>query len=163
MMNYKSKCMNLLCLVTMIFVSGALIKPSTAGAQQQSPAAAQRVIQTITAAQLKTLMERQGYTVEIDADGAILCEIDGYRTWMFVANDRKSLQFFVAFENDGTNLARVNEWNRTRKYGRSYLNNNGDPRFEKDLNLDGGVTVARIQSYLRSCQLLFTAWRRLVL
>ena len=157
----KSKCVHACCLVMMFFVSGVLLTPAVA--QQPARAATPRVIQTISAAQLHALMQRQGHTVEIDADGAILWDQDGYRTWLFVANDQKSIQFFVAFQNETANLNKVNEWNRTRKYGRSYLNNNGDPRFEKDLNLDGGITVARVQSFLRSCQLLFAAWRREVL
>jgi hypothetical protein len=40
-------------------------------------------------------------------------------------------------------LERINEWNRSQRFGRAYLDKDGDPVIEMDLDLDdGGLSAA---------------------
>lgn len=42
-------------------------------------------------------------------------------------------------------LASINEWNRTKLYGRAYLDGDGDPTLETLVRLHGGVTLAHLR------------------
>jgi hypothetical protein len=55
-------------------------------------------------------------------------------------------------------LKDVNEWNRTKRYSRSYLDEEGDPFLELDLDLAGGVLKERIVDFLSTCRQSFLIW-----
>ncbi|MBU2980414.1 YbjN domain-containing protein [Lentibacter algarum] len=52
-----------------------------------------------------------------------------------------SIQFSAGFEmKDGMTLAKVNEWNRKKRFGKVYVNDDNNPFIQMDVNLDYGVT-----------------------
>ncbi|MDO9694994.1 MAG: YbjN domain-containing protein [Candidatus Latescibacteria bacterium] len=116
------------------------------------------VIESVTRNDVQKLLESEGFSVEVDEDGDLLWKLEGYNTWMFVAKDGESLQFYAPFGDGNATLKKVNTWNQTRRYSRSYLDDEGDPRLELDLDMAGGVTVARIKDFFLTCRVSFTAW-----
>ncbi len=53
--------------------------------------------------------------------------------------DCSSIQFSAGFDLDsGLNLSSVNDWNTRKRYGKVYIDNEGDPYIEMDINLFGG-------------------------
>lgn len=54
----------------------------------------------------------------------------------------RSIQFVAGFDmEDGMAMSRVNGWNRGKRWGKVYLDDENDPFVEMDVNLDfGGVT-----------------------
>lgn len=118
-----------------------------------------QVVSTMSRDQLKAFLTSEGYSFTTDEDGDIVWKIEGFRTLLLVAKDEKSIQFRAAFGDGNATLKKVNEWNRTKKYSRSYLDNEGDPVLELDLDLDGGVARARIADFLKTCRISFTAWQ----
>lgn len=121
------------------------------------------IVTTTTAEQLAAFMKGEGYSVEVDPDGDLAWKLDGYKSVIFVADDNASLLFYAAFNDGNATLEKVNNWNKTRKYSRSYIDNDGDPCLELDLDLVGGVTPDRIRDYLRTCRDSFSAWRNEVI
>jgi len=117
-----------------------------------------RLITKTTAAQIKAIMEKEGYAVTIDSDGDIVWKIDGLRTLMFIAKDQESLQFHAAFGDGSATLKKVNTWNKSKRYSRSYLDDEGDPHLELDLDLVGGVTEARVVDFLTTCRVSYLTW-----
>lgn len=128
-------------------------------AQEAAVATYGSIVTTTTADQLVAFMKAEGYTVEVDADGDLSWKLDGFKSVLFVAKDNASLLFYAAFSDGNGTLEKVNNWNKTRKYSRSYIDNDGDPCLELDLDLVGGVTPDRIKDYLRTCRDSFSAWR----
>lgn len=116
------------------------------------------VIESVTRNDVQELLEDEGFSVEVDEDGDLLWKLEGYNTWMFIAKDGESLQFYAPFGDGNATLKKVNTWNQTRRYSRSYLDDEGDPRLELDLDMAGGVTVARIKDFFLTCRVSFTAW-----
>ncbi len=116
------------------------------------------IIESITRDDVQELLEDEGYSVSVDEDGDLLWKLEGYNTWMFLAKDGESLQFYAPFGDGNATLKKVNTWNQTRRYSRSYLDDEGDPRLELDLDMAGGVTVARIKDFFLTCRVSFTAW-----
>jgi len=116
------------------------------------------VIEAVTRNDVQELLESEGYSVVVDDDGDLLWKLEGYSTWMFVAKDGESLQFFTFIGDSNATPEKVNIWNQTRRFSRSYLDDEGDPRLELDLDMAGGVTVARIKDFFQTCRISFTTW-----
>lgn len=121
------------------------------------------IVKTTTTAKMLVVMRGEGYAVSIDDDGDILWKIDGLRTYMLVAEDGEAIQFYTVVTGTNATMAKVNAWNRGKRYSRSYLDGDGDPCLELDLDLAGGVTNDRILDFLRTCKLSFDAWQDEVL
>ena len=126
------------------------------------PANAQ-IFEKITTNQLQQIMQEEGYGFEVDEDGDIVWKIEGIRTLVIRSKDGENLMFRVSFHNEDTTLAKVNTWNQTKRYSRTYLDEDGDPILELDLDLAGGVAKARIVDYLTTCRLSYTRWAKEVL
>jgi len=53
----------------------------------------------------------------------------------------RSIQFSAGWITDGAvSRAQIGEWNRTRRFGKAFLDNEGDPVLQWDVNLFGGVS-----------------------
>ncbi|EEW24619.1 YbjN domain-containing protein [Rhodobacter ferrooxidans] len=68
-----------------------------------------------------------------------------------------SIQFSSGFDlTKGSSLQVVNDWNRDKRYGKAYLDNEMDPFIEMDFNLDfGGISDENFRDSL-------DIWERLV-
>jgi hypothetical protein len=61
----------------------------------------------------------------------------------------KSLQFRAGFDlADGISLERINAWNRDKRYGSAYLDDENDPWLQMDLDLEGGATTGQVTEYV---------------
>lgn len=118
------------------------------------------VISTITTDELRSIMKAEGYETMFDKDGDVVWKIEGFKPHVFVAQDGKAIQFHSSFSDGNATLKKVNEWNRTKRFSRTYLDDDGDPHLELDLDMEGGVTVARLLDFLKTCRVSFDAWCR---
>lgn len=55
-----------------------------------------------------------------------------------------SLQFRASWSVDGVSQDLMNEWNRTKRFGKAYLNEEGNARIEMNVNLDYGVSAENL-------------------
>jgi hypothetical protein len=129
-------------------------------------ARAEAVISSLTRSDLRKIMAAEGYSA-VDHEehaNAILWKTEGYRASIFVEKSGTSLQFYAVFKaTETSSLGKVNQWNRSKRYSRSYIDKDGDPVLELDLDLAGGITRARIIDFLKTCQGSFVVWRQEVL
>ena len=116
------------------------------------------VFEKITGTQLRRMMVDEGYSVEVDEDGDIRWKLDGLKTLILISKNRESIQFHIAFSDGNASLRKVNEWNKSKKFSRTYLDDKEHPHLELDLDLEGGVTEERIQSFLRTCKTSMSVW-----
>lgn len=144
-------------MVTCLLLMGcsALLNSSAHAAQ---PGATQQIMSSITLERLQAIMKEEGYSVNRDPSGPLIWKIDGRRSLLLIADDGESIQFAAAFGDGNATLKKVNEWNQTKRYSKSYLDEDGDPVLELDLDLAGGVTKQRLTDYLRTCHLSYQAW-----
>jgi hypothetical protein len=62
-----------------------------------------------------------------------------------------SLLFYAAWAVDTpVSLAAVNGWNSRSRFGRAYVDDEGDPAIELDLLLTGGVTAETLKEYIEA-------------
>jgi hypothetical protein len=56
--------------------------------------------------------------------------------------DCRTVQFFAGYTDRKPTLAKINEWNMNKRFGRAYISSSGSARVEMDVDLDdGGVST----------------------
>lgn len=117
-----------------------------------APAAAQMVKAQDPASLVRALADA-GYEATLGTDNAgdpvITSKHEGsvFKILFYNCTDNTNcatVQFHSGYELDGKiALDRINAWNRSQRFGRAYLDDEGDPIVEMDLDLDdGGVSKA---------------------
>ena len=119
----------------------AFASASVANAQES------QIVETITSEQMRSLFHDQGFSnVEIDSDDDLIVRMQGYGILVFVrGNNYSNIQYRFSVAGTSTTMRDVNDWNRSKKFTKAYLDNDGDPVLEMDVDLDGGVTWKRIE------------------
>ena len=121
-------------------------------------AAAQTIYETITPAKLEVIMDDMGLDVNKD-DDSVDWNINGHNVVVFVGPNNESIQFYCYWRDEVTR-SKINDWNRTTRFSRAYLDGDGDPVLELDLDIVGGVTEARIQDFIKTCYVSFKEFER---
>lgn len=98
-------------------------------------------------AKIATLLRDKGYKAEVikGSDGGVYIRSadSGVPVTIFFMNCESdktgctTIQFYTGF-NDVKNvpLARINEWNKTHRFARAYVDDDGDPVIEMDVDMD---------------------------
>lgn len=125
-------------------------------------------------ADVTAALQRYGVVVEesplSDGDIALVTHFEGVKSTIFfygcdagTVNNCHSVQFFAGFiTEDPFPLARINEWNRDRRFGRAYVDDENDPVIEMDVNLDGGTTAANFHDTIDWWRVVATTFRTFV-
>lgn len=110
------------------------------------PAFAKNVVADID--QIAAVMKAAGHTVEVKTandEKYLSAEAAGYKyaLFSFGCNDKdkecKSVQFFIAFNPDKSpTLEAMNTYAKDNRWGRIYLDKDGDPAMEFDVDLEQG-------------------------
>lgn len=73
--------------------------------------------------------------------------------------DCTSIQFQAAWANPGHVTAdMLNEWNRDKRFGKAYLDDENDPVIEWDVNLFGGVSARNMDDTIDWWKLVLTTF-----
>jgi tetratricopeptide (TPR) repeat protein len=127
-------------------------------AEAAEPGGELGLVEHLAVQDLANLMKREGWAATIREGRFIEWKIDGYKSQLFLGDDGRSLQFHAAFTDGQVTLAAVNEWNRTKRYSKSYLDDDGDPHLELDLDCSGGISEDRILDFFHTCRRSFGRW-----
>ena len=110
-----------------------------------------RVLTAITGSDLNEILKDAGYADgKVDEDGDVLIKIEDRLVYFLVAPNMESVQAKAAWRTSDSSRPsadKVNGWNRMKKYSKAYFDEDRDPVLELDLDLAGGVTVARIKDF----------------
>ncbi len=136
--------------------------PAPSAVTSQDTLPAQRVYDVIDAAQLVEIMQAMGYKAEVD-DEDVSWQVEGRNALVLTYDNGHAIQFYVGIAGAKTSLSDLNAWNRGKRYSRTYLDDDGDPCIELDLDLSGGVTRARIEDYFKTCVVSLKQWDKTVI
>ena len=124
-----------------------LLALAAGAASWACPAQAQMVRAQDPAGVARTL-EAAGYAAEPGADAVgdpMITSHHNGTTWQlyfYNCTDNRAcatVQFHSGYTvADRVSLESINEWNRTQRFGRAYLDGEGDPILEMDVDLDDG-------------------------
>lgn len=127
---------------TAIFaVAIGLLAASPALAQQVTAKDPQSVARALVASGYRAEMKKDG-----EGDPMIMSASSGTKFGVSFYNctnhaNCATVQFHAGFDTDpgkAPSLEKINAWNRTQRFGRAYLDNEGDPVIEMDIDLDDG-------------------------
>ncbi len=102
---------------------------------------------------LVNAMQGAGYTAKLGIDKVGDPKIDSsvsgsnFTVFFYNCTDHKAcatVTFHSGYDmSTAVSLERINEWNRGQRFGRAYLDKEGDPILEMDIDLDdGGISPA---------------------
>lgn len=75
--------------------------------------------------------------------------------------DCRNITFSAAWE-DSISQERINDWNRTRRFGRAFLDSENDPVVQYTVNLDFGISVRNFEDTADWWRLTMTWFREFI-
>jgi hypothetical protein len=119
-------------------------------------ALAQGVRTSITPGEVEALLKSGSYRYErLEDKGQVYfrLRLAGLRAALYLLDCQEgrceSLQLYAGFSMEKPpTLERINAWNREHRFSRAYLDADGDPALEADLDLSGGVAEGAIRAFL---------------
>lgn len=99
--------------------------------------------------ELATILQSEGYgSVEQLAKGGIKFKANGMPFVLFRYDDG-DLQLYYGISGVSLPVRTVNEWNRTRRLTRAYLDRDGDPVLEADMLANAGLHKEAVTEFVR--------------
>ncbi|MDR1164392.1 MAG: YbjN domain-containing protein [Deltaproteobacteria bacterium] len=143
--------LGLASLLTTLLVAGM--------ASQNALAADGTVHKKITGDELASLMRGWNYDVDHEAgESRVIWELNGRRGSFAVDSKNEAILYYTAIQNEGTTIEEVNAWNQTKRFSRSYMDEDNDPVLELDLDFAGGITEARLHDFIITVEQSHRAW-----
>ncbi|MDR1080760.1 MAG: YbjN domain-containing protein [Deltaproteobacteria bacterium] len=147
----------------LILVSAVLLAAcSSSSSSSDRPCRAVTGIDPPRLLKIMKSMDLEAEEIKLGESSAVRWTLRGSRTTVLFLTEGESLQFYVAMVGTGATSSFVNAWNKDWRYSRSYLDGDGDPVLELDLDLAGGVCEARIRDWLNTCVAAFGKWAELM-
>lgn len=123
------------------------------------------VVESLTGQRVAALLGEAGFPdSEVDDDGDVTVTMQGYRVLFLVGSyDGKNIAARFALGGTEATADTVNRFDKDKRFGRAFLDDEGDPVLESDLDLEGGVTEARVKDFFRTYNELMVHFLRAVL
>ena len=102
------------------------------------PVSAQQMRERITAEQLTGLLRDKGMEGQVNESGNVVVNANNSKIVFFISG--QTMQAYFGLRGTTANVTSVNEWNKTKRFGRAYIDAEGDPCVELDYDLEGGVS-----------------------
>lgn len=125
----------------------------------------------VTIQDIADVMRSKGYpatlTTDRDGDPLIHSETIGIKfdVYFYECNAQKrcqSIQFYTNWAINTVNPTQIGEWNRTKRFGRAYLDRNQHPAVEMDVDLEHGATVPAIANDFERWVLVMKTFRKYI-
>jgi putative sensory transduction regulator len=111
----------------------------------------------VIASEVAGVLQHAGYKAEItmDKDGDPLIHSASGSTkfdvYFYTCHDTPrctAIQFYSGFTKPGIAERQISEWNRTKRFGKAYLDKDGDTRLEMDMDVRHGANTEAIANDL---------------
>jgi hypothetical protein len=125
-----------------VLVAIAFALPVVAGAEEQ-------LKKRYTDEELVEILKNDGYrAVEISDERVITIKVDGTTYALYVYDD-DDLQLYFGVTGYILTPEQLNEWNRTKRLSRAYLDDENDPILEADLLANAGFTEQQFLEWFK--------------
>lgn len=121
--------------------------------------AEEALVKKFSDSQLIELMKSDGYSsVEAIKDGVIRVKIDDRNYVLFNKFDG-DLQLYYVVGGAKISFENMNEWNKTKRLSRAYLDSDNDPTLESDLLADAGISKGQVSMFFKVFKMSVGAFR----
>ncbi len=121
-----------------------LVQPSVRQGVQIAQAG---VMSQVTDTQMQKILRGMGFELTVMKANRYRFQLDGYTVVLF--NEGENMQLYAGFKNKAS-LQQINEWNKTKRFSRAYIDDEGDAVIEADLDFAGGVTKETIEEFIKT-------------
>jgi hypothetical protein len=109
------------------------------------------------------IIKNEGYgSVEKIKEGTIRVKVDGHTLAVFNKPDG-DLQLYYSVAGSKVTVEDMNEWNRTRRLSRAYLDADKDPTLESDLLANAGMTEKHVTEFFSVFKTSVDAFRDFII
>ncbi len=112
---------------------------------------------------LATILRGEGYgTVEVVGDDRIRFKAEG-STFLLLLYEDGDLQLYFGLSGPRVGADDINEWNRTKRLARAYIDTEKDPVIEADLLANAGLNQAIVAEFVGTfVKTLVPAYRQFI-
>jgi Putative bacterial sensory transduction regulator len=111
----------------------------------------------ITAEQLTGLLKDKGIEGQVNERGNVIAQSNGSKIVFFISG--QTLQAYFGLTGTSANVTTINDWNKSKRFGRAYIDADGDPCVELDYDLEGGVTDDNIKVWFDTVTAIVRSFR----
>jgi hypothetical protein len=99
--------------------------------------------------ELSDLLKNEGYgSIELVKEHVLKFKVDGQTYFLYNTYDG-DLQGYYAITGASISYKEINEWNRSKRCSRAYLDSDEDPVIEADIMADEGMTEDQFKNFIR--------------
>ncbi|MCF4114930.1 MULTISPECIES: YbjN domain-containing protein [Dethiosulfovibrio] len=109
------------------------------------------LVEKMSVWELRDFLADEGYRPEVENDETCQFKLNGLTVQVFLYDDGSSVQFHCGWSDTGMTMGDVNRWNSEWRLAKAYLDGDGDPHLELDIDLDGGITMQRLRNFMQNC------------
>lgn len=116
---------------------------------QPAMAADDSKVGKFTDGQLVSILKSEGFSsVKKEDKGEILIKVNG-KNYVLLNDDEGDLQAYYGISGSNLDIdyGDINEWNRTKRFSRAYLDEDNDLVLESDLMSDGGINRENVTRF----------------
>jgi hypothetical protein len=119
------------------------------------------VINKMTPSDVEELLRDMGYEFErlSGENTAYRFQLAGRPVVIFLSRTGMNLQLWTYLTGRKVSLDQINSWNRSKRFSRAYLDDDGDPNVEYDIDLEGGVTLGAVREGIETFEAVVTAFK----
>lgn len=136
----------------LVLVCGALLWLSACASAGPKPATApgeEDLVLRFSPEMLAGMLREEGYgSVEALGDESVSFRADGM-VYVLLCYEDGDLQLFWGLRGVAVSPQVINEWNRTKRLSRAYLDEDLDPVLESDLLSDAGLTRSQVLRFVQ--------------
>jgi hypothetical protein len=127
-------------------------------AQKTSTPVQSEIMTEVSPAKMRSILKGMGFEFtekSFDKSTAFYFQLNAYKTTLLSGGT--DMQLYAGF-SDKVDLTRVNEWNANYRFGRAYVNDEGGPSLENDLDFAGGITTNTIEAFITQFRTTLTTY-----
>jgi hypothetical protein len=109
-----------------------------------------KVMEKLTRAELEKVLASKELASEQlpNLENVLIITVEGIKILLILDDDGDALQAHMGGTGTDATLEKVNQWNASKRFSRAYIDDDGDPVIELDLDLEGGITMARVDDFI---------------
>lgn len=106
---------------------------------------------SISSTRMQQLFAAEGFPdAQIDGDDDLVVRMHDYQVLVMVRSNNYATITYRFAVRAAVSPRMINDWNREMHFSKVYLDREGDPVLEMDVDLTGGVTEARIRDSIET-------------
>jgi putative serine protease PepD len=126
---------------------------------QTSKNQSSEIMKEMSVVRMRSILQSMGFEFTEQPNTAgnpyLIFQLDGYKVTL--ATQATNLMLYSGF-NVKVDLATVNGWNQKNRFSRAYLDTEGDPVVESDLDLSGGVTKEGVEAFIKQFRITVSGY-----